>query len=151
MRSTRLWPALVICAGLAACSDRQAPTQPTLEPETPAALVAVSVSTLPRLHGVGDTTYLHLYATSHFFYDRNMLFLCGIHCVFLHQLHGLAAAYQFTRPSVQDFHDIAADLTFVYFVSICHDDSLLLSVTLSVFQSNFLFPFKRGMITYCHS
>jgi hypothetical protein len=39
MRSTRLWPALAICAGLAACSDRQAPTQPTLEPEAPAALV----------------------------------------------------------------------------------------------------------------
>jgi hypothetical protein len=39
MRSTRLWPALVISAGLAACSDRQAPTQPTLEPDPPAALV----------------------------------------------------------------------------------------------------------------
>jgi hypothetical protein len=39
MRSTRLWPVLTICAGLAACSDRQAPTQPTLEPEAPAALV----------------------------------------------------------------------------------------------------------------
>ena len=39
MRSIRLWPALAICAGLAACSDRQAPTQPTLESESPAALV----------------------------------------------------------------------------------------------------------------
>lgn len=39
MRSTRPWPALVICAGLAACSDRQAPTPPTLEPDAPAALV----------------------------------------------------------------------------------------------------------------
>lgn len=39
MRSTRFWPALLICAGLAACSDRQAPTPPSLEPEAPAALI----------------------------------------------------------------------------------------------------------------
>ena len=39
MRSTRPWPALVICAGLAACSDQQAPTLPTLDPAAPAAVV----------------------------------------------------------------------------------------------------------------
>jgi hypothetical protein len=39
MRSTRFWPALAIAAGLAACSDRQAPTQPTVEADAPAALV----------------------------------------------------------------------------------------------------------------
>jgi hypothetical protein len=39
MRSTRLLPALAICAGLAGCSDRPAPTQPSLEPDAPAAVV----------------------------------------------------------------------------------------------------------------
>jgi hypothetical protein len=39
MRSTRFWPALAICAGLAACSDQPAPTQPSAESDAPAALV----------------------------------------------------------------------------------------------------------------
>jgi hypothetical protein len=29
---------------------------------------------------------------------------------------------------VQDFHDIATNLAFVYFVSICHDEPPVLSV-----------------------
>lgn len=66
------------------------------------------------LHGMGDTSYLHPYAARHFFYKGNMLFLCLILCIFRHRLHWLVAAHQLTHSAVQDFHDITANLSFVY-------------------------------------
>ncbi len=76
------------------------------------------------LHGMGDTAYLHLHSTRYFFHDRNMLFLRSIRCVLLHQFHGLAAAHWLACSTMQDLHNIAANSTFVNFVSRCHSQFL---------------------------
>jgi len=47
MRSSRLWPTLAICAGLAACADQSAPTQPHLTDDATASVVDAGADRSP--------------------------------------------------------------------------------------------------------
>jgi len=55
-----------------------------------------------------------------------VFFLGGIRCVFRHKFHGLIAAHKLSHTRVKYFHDIAAYVTFVNFVSVGHINLLII-------------------------
>jgi hypothetical protein len=65
-----------------------------------------------------------------------MFFFGGIHRVFGHQDHGLAAAHQFSLTGMEDFDDVAADGAFIDFIDFAHTEISLIGETrLSVANS----------------